>query len=726
MHRAEFNWQLALTSRFTITFALGVAVLFTGASSRVAQERQPLTSTFFATAAEESFSTYQTVSDGDLWPSCWARDGHLYTANGDGNGFTFAGQRLDMAVSELTGLPPNLKGTTIATDVGTNWSGPNYNRKPTGMVCVDGSLYLAFQNLNLRHFSDAPAASIARSSDGGRTWIWNRSVPMFGGPAAAGTPLAYRFTTIFFLDYGRDSSWSPDSRYVYAYGLDNNWREQSSLFLARVPKSSIQERSSWLFFTGLDSEGNPTWSLDILQKKAVLEDNRLLYPKILKKEGCPANQAVVSQGGVVYDAPLKRYLFYSWSCGTHEFYEAPQPWGPWKRFLSPDFGPLRLAQTRGQYGTNIPSKFISADGKTLYVQSNVCCGGNSYTFALRKLYLEPFRASTPTNHPSDSLNLAVVGAGTRAISKSTHFGGLCGIGCADILHNGSVNENEDDYDGEVKNLSWWGYVWNCSYWLNKLVFETGAVDSKGGWFNGNLRIQARRNFEWSDVRGLTVTPRYDFDKTVRPYSVYTLRFDKVEADGVRIIGTPGGDAYYTSIAELAVYYDTGNLVSDGGFEFQLGPNLSGLWKGEGPDGKGTERFESHGRSGVNNAWLSSVGDHWNAITQTVSVQPRSDYVLTVWQRNNLANASGRLGVRGVSGGAVLAEDRFGPSQDGSSVTVAFNSAAASEIELYIGIHGDSKEKPAASGRCIAAQEVEHAFRLHLLPICGAVLCPECP
>jgi len=41
-------------------------------------------STFFATAAEESFSTYQLESDGDLWPSCWADDDNLYTANGDG------------------------------------------------------------------------------------------------------------------------------------------------------------------------------------------------------------------------------------------------------------------------------------------------------------------------------------------------------------------------------------------------------------------------------------------------------------------------------------------------------------------------------------------------------------------------------------------------------------------------------------------------------------------
>ena len=74
--------------------------------------------TFFATAAEESFSTYQLESDGDLWPSCWADDDNLYTANGDGKAFTHAASRYDMAVNVIRGMPPSLTGSTIATDVG--------------------------------------------------------------------------------------------------------------------------------------------------------------------------------------------------------------------------------------------------------------------------------------------------------------------------------------------------------------------------------------------------------------------------------------------------------------------------------------------------------------------------------------------------------------------------------------------------------------------------------
>jgi hypothetical protein len=74
----------------------------------------PSRSTFFATATEESYSTYQLPGDGDLWPPCWADDNNLYAANGDGTAFTGSGSRFDMAVSRITGLPPHLCGTTVA------------------------------------------------------------------------------------------------------------------------------------------------------------------------------------------------------------------------------------------------------------------------------------------------------------------------------------------------------------------------------------------------------------------------------------------------------------------------------------------------------------------------------------------------------------------------------------------------------------------------------------
>jgi Domain of unknown function (DUF4185) len=509
-------------------------------------------STFFATATEESYSTYQLPGDGDLWPSCWADDDNVYAANGDGTAFTGSGSRFDMAVSRITGMPPHLGGATLATNVGTNWSGPNYNRKPTGMLCVNNTLYLAFQNLNRHTFNDAPAASIAKSTDHGVTWTWDASAPMFGDPGNPSDPGAYKFTTIFFLDYGKNNANAGDN-YAYAYGFDNNWHGQQKLYLARIPNTSIQQRSSWQFFRGTDGSGNPLWSRDITAKVPVLEDDRLLYPRTFGGFCCP-NGTVLAQGGVVYDAPLRRYIFTSWSFATHEFYDAPHPWGPWSLFLSKDFGPFQLPRNRGRYGTSIPSKYISQDGKTLYVQSNVCCRGDSYTFSLRKLYVRPYAPGAPTNAKDATNNLARTGSGTTAISKSTHFGRLCGPDCSDLLNNGVATESEDDLDQQVKSLDWWGYTWNQPYNVNKVVYTTGTMFSNGGWYGKGLHVQVRRHFTWVDVSGLSVTPAYPYSRAAGTNQTYTFTFNDTWGDGVRIVGTPGGSGHFTSIAELAVYY----------------------------------------------------------------------------------------------------------------------------------------------------------------------------
>ena len=508
----------------------------------------PPESDFFSTIAEERFSTYQMTGNGDLWPSCWAEDDNLYAANGDGKGFGKV--YTDMAVSRISGAPRKLTGTTIATNVGTNWSGSIYTRKPTGMLCRGGAIYLAFQNLNESTFDDAPAASIAKSVDNGATWTWDASAPMFGTPSNAASPKAYKFTTIFFLDYGQDSANAIDG-YVYAYGLDNNWRSQEGMFLGRVPAEKVQTRASWEFYAGTSSDGAPVWTADITQKIPVLTDTRLLYPVMFGPD-CPPYQQVIAQGGVTYDAPLQKYIFASWSCSTHELYEASQPWGPWNHFQSTDFGPLRLTHNRGQYGTSLPSKFISTDGQTLWLQSNVCCGGDSYRFSLRRLYLQPARPSSPSNGPSSD-NLALF-PGTRAISKSTHFGTLCGRLCSDQLDSGNATVSEDDYDEQVKTSDWWGYIWPQVYNINQVVYTTGTMFPNGGWYQAELAVQVRQNFGWVDVPGVTVTPSYPLSGNAGSFTTYTFNLPNTWGDGVRIIGQPGGTGYFTSINQLAVYF----------------------------------------------------------------------------------------------------------------------------------------------------------------------------
>jgi hypothetical protein len=233
--------------------------------------------------------------------------------------------------------------------------------------------------LNASNYGDAPAATIAVSTDSGQTWTENSAAPMFDN---------HEFTTVMFLDYGQDASWSKDST-IYVYGLDYNWRWTVSttppqgLYLARVASAdTLLDRSTWEYFGGTDSAGVPVWTADFTQRLPVLVDCTRRYVT-----ASFPGYSVIAQGSIVYDAPRDRYLYTSWTDLTYEFYEAPNPWGPWRKFLYRDFGAYPWTATlNGGYATTVPSKFISAEGGAMWVQSNTYGSGVLHNnFALRTL-----------------------------------------------------------------------------------------------------------------------------------------------------------------------------------------------------------------------------------------------------------------------------------------------------------------------------------------------------
>src|SRR5262249_10274682 len=160
---------------------------------------------------------------------------------------------------------------------------------------------------------------------------------------------------------------------------DDNWSNvysarppQTKLYLARVPLGSVQNRASWEFFKGFDEAGKPSWIADISKRAPVLEDTRRLYTQPIDRNLARKNMTPLSQGGIVSNAPLKRYIYSTWTMYTFEFYEAPAPWGPWTHFYSKDFGAFPWSEdAAGGYGTPIPSKFTSADGQSMWMHANV-------------------------------------------------------------------------------------------------------------------------------------------------------------------------------------------------------------------------------------------------------------------------------------------------------------------------------------------------------------------
>jgi hypothetical protein len=313
---------------------------------------------------------------GDTWSCAWSDDDEVYTVIDDTAGFDMVlrpSKDRNVAIGSFgKSFPPELAGRMVngmetcgrSNQLGADgacWKG-------NGIASVDGALYLSVSR-HWYHVKEydfrqiARDASILKSVNKGKTWsplpysAQPLSDPLFPGP---------RFATPFFLDAGRDSrapEGSPQGldEYVYAVSNDGYWNNGNALHLARVRRVDLPklELKQWQFYCGYrDDPAVPVWRAG----KPGLE---ACYPIL-------SGPYHFGQTGMNYLAPLGRFLLPSWhypklaegswnhQMSVWELWEAPAPWGPWRRFAG------QVWNTEGFYNPSFPSKFIGADGKTLW------------------------------------------------------------------------------------------------------------------------------------------------------------------------------------------------------------------------------------------------------------------------------------------------------------------------------------------------------------------------
>ncbi len=292
--------------------------------------------------------------DSDNWPLTWADDDHQYTAYGDGRGFEpFVPAKLGLGFARIEGEPPGFQGINIPSPTGEQVGNGARTKKASGILCIKGTLHLWARN--------AGNAQLACSKDHGKTWEW----------------VDWKFTTSFgcptFLNFGKDYIGTRDDWvYVYSHDADSAYQPADCMVLARVPKEKILERNAYEFFKGLDEKQQPLWSKEMADRSAVFTHTGRCY-----------------RSGITFNAALKRYLWVQIIPGTEgkkadtrfeggfAIYDAPEPWGPWTTVYFTekwDVGPGETA--------SFPTKWMSADGKTLYLVFS----GDDH-FAVRKASL---------------------------------------------------------------------------------------------------------------------------------------------------------------------------------------------------------------------------------------------------------------------------------------------------------------------------------------------------
>jgi len=276
--------------------------------------------------------------DSDTWPVTWGDDDNIYCTWADGVGFQAnqTPKKMSLGFAKVSGGPDDFVGENIRSETGEDIGNGPAGKKGSGLLMVDGVLYLWARNADRK----GNQSQLAWSEDHAKTWTW----------------ADWTFEKLgccTFLNFGKNYTGARDD-YVYVYSPDHPsaYVGADRLILARVPSRKVRQRSAYEFFAGLDGSGGPTWSADLADAAGAFEhDGRC------------------SRSSVHYNAPLGRYILWQQLTNTPHgsesrfgggfaMYEAPQPWGPWRTVYYTEHWDVGPGET-----ANVPTKWISDDGR---------------------------------------------------------------------------------------------------------------------------------------------------------------------------------------------------------------------------------------------------------------------------------------------------------------------------------------------------------------------------
>ncbi len=231
-----------------------------------------------------------------------------------------------------------------------------FTGKSTSIICIDGNLY-AWRS-DRSKTGAFKWKQLVRSTDKGASWEESAFPGSYLGGCVGCPGLPYT------INYGKNYGANTDG-YVYTYTIrisnTRSWEVQApgEVWLARGPAAAEAwaDVSNWEWVTELGAGGVPRWG--------ALDDR---IPVLSDPDG-------FMRGSALYVPGLDRYLMVTnhtvRNKGNLAIWEAPKPWGPFRRVLHekrwPEGDPG--APRRGELGRSFAfgsfsPKWLSADGRS--------------------------------------------------------------------------------------------------------------------------------------------------------------------------------------------------------------------------------------------------------------------------------------------------------------------------------------------------------------------------
>jgi len=410
---------------FAIVISFLLQVCMGPVGNRVLAQTNPpksgvITDIWFDTA------TYKELAPGsDNFPTTWGNNGHIYTSWGDGGGFGGTNDigRVSLGFARIENYPPSISTYNVMGGVNTQCPA-TLTGKSYGMLDIGGTLYAWISPSS--NTTNYQKTTLYKSTNSGCSWS-STSVEFYQ---------SQNLILPSILQYGAGYSDAPDS-YVYSYATRLKTssaltiQSPGEIDLMRVAKTQISNRSSYEFFKGFDSNNNPLWTTDI----------NLRQPVIKISTGVGWAPATVS-----YNKGLGRYLMAVDDAAAGVtgvsgkglgIYDAAKPWGPWT--LVKQINTFTYEPT---FFYNFPTKWISSDGKTLWMVFSGTNDYDSYNMVKATLVTSsatptptsiPTNTNTPTPLPKFTSTLTPTPKATNTVTPTTTVNG-------DANGDGSVNE----------------------------------------------------------------------------------------------------------------------------------------------------------------------------------------------------------------------------------------------------------------------------------------------